>query len=143
MTKNKLRRLLYTTGTIGVRGVLVSTSALDRVVRAAARGDRAIEVGSPVISAGGGPLTPDSRPALVDFERANDETSRATLLLALSTTLTPLLIFLNVLGFAGSSGGEPTYYRARRDNREEEEEGETGGYDPQVTLARLARGDRA
>ena len=113
------------------------------MVRAAARGDRAIEVGAPAISAGGGPLTPDSRPALVDFERANDETSRATLLLALSTTLTPLLIFLNVLGFAGSSGGEPTYYRARRDNREEEEEGETGGYDPQVTLAHLARGDRA
>ena len=46
MTKNKLRRLLYTTGTIGVLGVLVSTSALDRVVRAAARGDRAIEVGA-------------------------------------------------------------------------------------------------
>jgi len=142
MKKNKLRRLLYTTGAIGVLGVLVSTSALDRVVKAAARGDRAIEVGTPAISAGGGPLTPDARPALVDFERANNETSRTTLLLGLSATLTPLLIFLNVLAFAGSSGGEPTYFRARRDKREEEEESESGGYGPQITLARLARGDR-
>lgn len=120
--KNKLRRLLYTTGAIGVLGVLVSTSALDRVVRATARADRAIEVGTSL--AGGGPLAPESWPAMVVFERANNETSRATLLLGLSAMLTPLLIFLNVLGFAGTSGSEPTYYRLRRDNREEQDEGE-------------------
>ena len=140
MTTNKLRRLLYTTGAIGVIGVLVSTSALDRVVEATARGDRAIEVGTPAISAGGGSLTPDSRPALVDFERANEETSRATLLLGLSATLTPLLIFLNVLGFAGSTDSEPTHDRLRRDNREEPEEDDGGSSNPQATLARLSRG---
>lgn len=128
MTKNKLRRLLYTTGAIGVLGVLVSTSALDRVVKATARGDRAIEVGTS--PAAGGPLAPESLPAMVVFERANDETSRATLLLGLSAMLTPLLIFLNVLGFAGTSGGEPTYYRLRRDNRAEQDEVESGGLSP-------------
>jgi len=128
MTTNKLRRLLYTTGAIGVLGALVSTSALDRVVKATARGDRAIEVGTS--PAGGGPLTHESWPAMVVFERANNETSRATLLLGLSAMLTPLLIFLNVLGFAGTSGGEPTYYRLRRDNREEQDEGDGGGLSP-------------
>ena len=142
MTTNKLRRLLYSTGAIGVLGVLVSASALGRVVEATARGDRAIEVGTPAISAGGGPLTPDARPALVDFERANDETSRATLLLGLSATLTPLLIFLNVLGFAGSTENEPTHDRARRDYREEPEEGDGSASNHQVTLARLSRGGR-
>ena len=141
MTTNKLRRLLYTTGSIGVLGVLVSTSALDRVVEAAARGDAAIETGAPAVSAGGGPHTPESRPAMVDFERANDESSRATLLLGLSATLTPLLIFLNVLGFAGSAQGEPIYYRVRRNNREKQEEGEGSVSDPLITSSRLANCD--
>ncbi len=98
MTTNKLRRLVYSTGAIGALGVLVSISALDRVIEATARGDAAIEVGMP----------------------ANDESSRATLLLGLSATLTPLLIFLNVLSFAVSTEGEPTHYRVRRDNREKQ-----------------------
>lgn len=126
MTTNKLRRLIYTSGTIGMLGVLVSTSALDRVVKATARGDAAIEAGIPAISAGGGPLTPEARPALVDFERANSESSRATLLLGLSAMLTPLLIFLNVVGFAGSAEPESTYYRSRRANREEHEGDDAG-----------------
>lgn len=105
MTTNKLRRLVYSTGAIGALGVLVSTSALDRVIEATARGDAAIEVGTP----------------------ANDESSRATLLLGLSATLTPLLIFLNVLSFAVSTEGEPTHYhRVRRDNREKQEKNDRG-----------------
>ncbi len=142
MTTNKLRRLLYTTGAIGVIGVLVSTSALDRVVEATARGDRAIEVGTPAISAGGGPFTPDSRPALVDFEPANDETSRATLLLGLSATLTPLLIFPSVLGFAGSIESEPTHYRVRRDKRAQQEGYPGDGSGPLITLPLRSYGER-
>ena len=121
MTKNKLRRLIYTTSAIGVLGALVSTTALDRVVEAAARGDAAIEAGTSAISVGGGPLTPGSRSALVNFERVNNESSRATLLVGLSATLTPLLIFLNVVGFAGFAERELTVYQIRRANREEQE----------------------
>jgi hypothetical protein len=121
MTKNKLRRLIYTTSAIGVLGALVSTTALDRVVETATRGDTAIEAGTSAISAGGGPLTPGSRSALVNFERANNESSRTTLLLGLSATLTPLLIFLNVVGFAGFAERELMVYRIRRANHEEQE----------------------
>jgi hypothetical protein len=142
MTTNNLRRLIYTTGAIGVLGVLVSTTALDRVVTAAARADAAIEAGTPAISAGGGPLTPESRPALVEFERANNESSRATLLLGLSATLTPLLIFLNVVGFAGSAQGEPTHYRVRRNSREEQEVDDAGADCFQLPLPLPAQGDR-
>ncbi len=143
MTTNNLRRLIYTTGAIGVLGVLVSTSALDRVVDAAARADAAIEAGTPAISAGGGPLAPESRPGLVDFERANDESSRATLLLGLSATLTPLLIFLNVLGFAGSAQGEPTLYRRRHNHREEQKVDDSGVDRSQLPLPLRAQDDRA
>ena len=128
MTTNKLRRLIYTTGAIGVLGVLVSTSALGRVIEAAARGDTAIEIGTPAISEGGGPLTPDS--------------SRATLVLGLSAMLTPLLIFLNVLGFAASAESEPRYYRVRRNNREEEDVDNAGDSDSQSRSPLHAQGDR-
>jgi hypothetical protein len=124
-----------------VLGVLVSTSALDRVVEAADRGEAAIKLGAPAISAGGGQLTPESRSALVDFERANNESSRSTLLLGLSATLTPLLIFLNVLGFVGSVEAEPTYHRARRTNREEHETDDEEDSAFQSDLPLGSRGD--
>ena len=81
-------------------------------------------------------------PALVDFERANDETSRATLLLGLSATLTPLLIFLNVLGFAGSTESEPTHYRVRRRKRAQQEGYADDGSGPLITLPLRSYGER-
>lgn len=102
MHRNHLRQLLYSSGAIAVLGVLLTLFALDNVNTSMARADTAHDLCSSAVSAGGGSgLTATVGPALVDLERAHVESSRSTLALGLAGTLTPVLIFLNVLGFAG------------------------------------------
>lgn len=66
------------------------------------RADAALELGSSALSASGGrEVTSTARPALVEFEHANVEARRGTLVSGLTGTLTPALIFLNLFSFAG------------------------------------------
>ena len=56
--------------------------------------------------------------------------------------LTPLLIFLNVLGFTGSTEAEPSDNVVWRNNPENQKEGDEGGSKPLITFSLTADGDR-
>ncbi len=105
MNIRELRRLVYSSLGIAVLGIALAMYAYDALGDAQRRADLAL--GSCAATLARMCPTEDGSSPMVRFEEANREASRATLLLGVAATLTPVLIFLNVLGFSGQHAPPP------------------------------------